>query len=129
MLLEAEMGTGGGELEQRAKASGGRTIHLAPGERREWPFKIDGRGGPYLLSVIYSNDNIGETETISAFIDGALVGFFEARDTGDDGEGWEIFVTDTAGTSMIGTGRHILTLESSGGDGCVEIDFVTLAPT
>jgi hypothetical protein len=37
-------------------------------------------------------------------------------------------VTDLAGTATLGTGIHTLVLEVSGGDGCVEIDTMTLSP-
>jgi hypothetical protein len=75
-----------------------------------------------------SNDNIGGTETVYVFLDGARIGAFDARDTGDDGEGWNAFVTDLAGTTAISRGTHTLVVFSSGGDGCVEIDKVTLTP-
>ena len=48
------------------------------------------------------------------------------RDSGDSVYGWNLFVTDSAGTSTVAAGRHTLTLEVTGGDGCVEIDVVTL---
>jgi hypothetical protein len=50
------------------------------------------------------------------------------RDSGDAIEGWNLFVTDSAGASTLGFGMHALVLESTGGDGCVEIDRVTLNP-
>ena len=49
-------------------------------------------------------------------------------DSGDSVEGWNLFVTDPAGTSTLGPGNHTLTLDVTGGDGCVEIDVVTLKP-
>ena len=48
---------------------------------------------------------------------------FQNRDSGDAVEGWDEFVTDPAGTATLDTGSHTLRIESSGGDGCVEIDL------
>src|SRR5438093_5806756 len=36
LFRSAEAGTGDGQTKQRSRASGGQTIHLAPGERRVW---------------------------------------------------------------------------------------------
>jgi hypothetical protein len=33
------------------------------------------------------------------------------------------------GTTMLAPGTHTLTVDVSGGDGCVEIDLATLQPT
>jgi hypothetical protein len=126
LSLEAEAGSGQGEVMQRPKASGGVTIHLAPGERRQWTFSVAASQAEYAIAVTYSNDNIGETETIRVSLDDVAVGAFEARDTGDDGEGWSVFETDLVGTSTLARGNHTLVISSSGGDGCIEIDKVTL---
>lgn len=128
MSLEAESGTGDGSTMQRPRASGGLTIHLAPGERRQWTFFVDAVQAQYAIAVTYSNDNIGETETIHLSLDGVSLDAFDARDTGDDGEGWNVFATDLAGNSSLGRGSHALVLSVTGGDGCVEIDRVTLSP-
>ena len=128
LSLEAEAGTGDGGAMQRPRASGGVTIHLAPGERRQWTFSIDAPQAQYAVAVTYSNDNVGATETIHLSLDGTSLGAFEARDTGDDGEGWNTFVTDLAGSSALARGTHTLVITSSGGDGCVEIDKITLTP-
>ena len=126
LSLEAEAGSGQGDVMQRPRASGGVTIHLAPGQRRQWTFSVAAWQAEYAVAVTYSNDNIGNTETIHVTVDDVTVGAFEARDTGDDGEGWNVFVTDLVGTSVVSRGTHTLAISSSGGDGCVEIDKVTL---
>ena len=113
---------------QRPRASGGVTIHLAPGEYRQWTFSVGGPSSQYAVEVTYSNDNIGDTETLSLSLDGVPLGAFDARDTGDDGEGWNVFVTNVVGLSNLAAGTHTLVIRSSGGDGCVEIDKVTLRP-
>jgi len=128
MSLEAESGTGEGGPMQRPRASGGVTIHLAPGEHRQWTFSVGGPSSQYAVEVTYSNDNIGDTETLSLSLDGVPLGAFDARDTGDDGEGWDVFVTNVVGPSNLAAGTHTLVIRSSGGDGCVEIDKVTLRP-
>jgi dihydropyrimidinase len=61
-------------------------------------------------------------------VDGTPVSSFQNRDSGDSTEGWNLFVTDPAGTTTLGPGSHTLTLDVNGGDGCVEIDVVTLRP-
>jgi hypothetical protein len=122
--FEAESGSGDGDLKHRMHASGGLTIHLAPGQRRQWTFTTGAEATRYGVSVMYSNDNPGDTELLNVELDGERIGSFRAQDTGDDGEGWEIFVRDRAGTSMLRSGNHRLVVESTGGDGCIEIDLV-----
>jgi hypothetical protein len=78
--------------------------------------------------VTYSNGKEGENEIISVTVDGALVSSRQNRDSGDSIEGWNLFVTDPAGTSTLGSSSHTLMLEVHGGDGCVEIDKVTVSP-
>ncbi len=112
----------------RTSASGGLTIHLAPGQRRQWTFKVLDPGSDYSVMVRYSNDETGDSETIRTTIDGLPIGAFRAQDTGDNGAGWEAFASDRAGAAVLPGGRHLLVVESSGGDGCIEIDAVTLVP-
>lgn len=126
--LEGEAGTGDGRIVQRSRASGGQTIHLGPGERRRWTFAVNAAQAQYALSVTYSNGKEGENEVISVTVDGTPVSSFHNRDSGDSTEGWNTFVTDPAGTSALRSGSHTIVLEVSGGDGCVEIDLVTLSP-
>jgi hypothetical protein len=112
----------------RTSASGGFTIHLAPGQRREWTVTLPATPADYAIVVRYGNDETGDGETITAAVDGTTIGSFHARDTGDDGAGWETFAIDQAGVVRGLSGRHAVTLESAGGDGCIEIDLVTLQP-
>jgi hypothetical protein len=128
MAFEAESGSGDGDLKQRSRASGGLTIHLAPGQRRQWTFATGAQQAQYVVSVAYSNDNPGDTEVLRVELDGEPIGTIRAQDTGDDGAGWEIFVADRAGASTLHPGTHRLVVESSGGDGCIEIDRVLLKP-
>jgi hypothetical protein len=109
------------------RASGGVTSTSRP-EHRQWTFSVGGPSSQYAVEVTYSNDNIGDTETLSLSLDGVPLGAFDARDTGDDGEGWNVFVTNSVGSSNLAAGTHTLVIRSSGGDGCVEIDKVTLRP-
>lgn len=80
------------------------------------------------LSVSCSNGKEGANEVIRVIFDETLISVFQNRDSGDSVEGWNEFVTDPAGTTTLGRGRHTLRLEVSGGDGCVEIDVATLSP-
>ena len=126
--LEGEAGSGDGQVIQRSRASGGQTVHLGPGEHRLWTFALSTAPVQYALSVTYANGKEGENEVISVTVDGAPVSSFQDRDSGDSAEGWNLFVTDPAGVSTLGAGSHTLVLEVNGGDGCVEIDIVTLRP-
>lgn len=103
-------------------------MHLAPGERRSWTFRIDATQTQYALAITYSNGQEGPNEIMHVAVDGSTVASFQNRDSGDAVEGWNLFVTDPAGTSILGAGTHTVTLETTGGDGCVEIDFVTVSP-
>ena len=127
MSLEAEAGQGEGQVRSRSHASGGLTVHLAPGEYRVWTFDVRAEV-QFALAVDYSNGKEGENEMLSVAVDGRTVVSFQNRDSGDAVDGWNEFVTDPAGTVTLGPGRHTLRLESSGGDGCVEIDLATLSP-
>ena len=126
--LEGEEGAGDGVVRARSRASGGQTVHLGPGERRSWTFKIPAAPASYAVTVTYSNGQEGENEELDFRLDGALVGSFRNRDSGDAIEGWNQFVTDPAGRSTLGLGAHTLTIDVRGGDGCVEIDKVTITP-
>jgi hypothetical protein len=128
LSLEGEPGSGDGRIVQRSRASGGQTIHLGPGERRRWTFAMTAAEVQYALSVTYANGKEGDNEVISVTVDEVPVSSFKNRDSGDSIEGWNLFVTDPAGNSTLRPGTHTLVLEVSGGDGCVEIDLVTISP-
>ena len=128
VFLEGEAGSGDGEVRQRSRASGGRIVHLGPGDHRHWRFAVIGAQLQYALSMTYSNGKGGENEVISISLDGIPVHTFRDRDIDDGPEPWEVFETDPAGVATLDSGDHTLTISVSGGDGCVEIDRVTLAP-
>ena len=106
----------------RSRASGGLTVHLAPGEHVAWTFSLSAAQA-LAFSIAYSNGKEGENEVLSVTVDGKLVSSFQNRDSGDAVAGWDEFVTDPAGTATLDAGSHTLRIESSGGDGCVEIDL------
>jgi hypothetical protein len=127
--FEGETGTGDGEVRQRSQASGGRTVHLGPGERRSWTFTSDSSPAEYVIAVRYSNGRYGPNEVITLIVDGVQTASFKDRDTGEDTpEGWNTFLTDDGGSSMIRSGTHSVTVQVAGGDGCVEIDVLTFSP-
>ena len=129
VFLEGEAGNGDGEVRQRSRASGGRIVHLGPGEQRHWLFVVaSSQPLRYELSLTYSNGKGGENEVISVSLDGTAIYAFRNRDIDDGPEPWEVFATDPAGISELGSGSHTLTISVSGGDGCVEVDRVTLTP-
>ena len=124
--IEAEWGSGEGHVRQRSRASGGLTLHLAPGERHQWMFGGNLEPGRYAVAVTYANGQEGPNELMTLSIDGVAVRSWMNRDSGDAIEGWNLFITDSGGVATLGFGTHVLALESSGGDGCVEIDRLTL---
>jgi hypothetical protein len=128
VVLEAEAGSGDGQVRERSRASGGQTVHLGPGENRRWTFKNSAPTTPFAVAVTYANGQEGENEEIDVTLDGRLLRSFRNRDSGDAVEGWNLFVTDPVGASTVATGAHTLVLGVRGGDGCVEIDLIALSP-
>ena len=127
MTLEAEAASGTGILLNRSKASGGRTVHLAPGERREWSLPNAVLTGVYAMSITYSNGGFANRETLTVLVDHTTASVLDTRDTGEDDEGgWNHFVTDAIGTASFDRMRRVLSVASDGGDGCIEIDKITL---
>ena len=127
--LEAEAGRGTRDIRKRLRASGGMTVHLAPGESLSWVFDVRGSRIPYDLAVTYANGQEGANETLHVSVDGVRIRTFVDRDSGDAVEGWETFVTDRAGSASLEPGSHTVAIESEGGDGCVEIDFMRVVPS
>ena len=129
IFLEGESGTGDGDVISRSAASGDQTVWLQAGESRTLSFRLD-TGARYKLNVRYSNDNFGPLETIAVSVDGTSLGQFVTQDTGDDGEGWNVFFwSDIVGSRDLAPGDHEVVLFVSGGDGFgVEIDLVGLVP-
>ena len=123
--LEGEAGAGDGHLLERSRASGGKTVHLGPGQERRWTLKVTG-AMDYRVSVTYSNSRWGENEMITVSVDGVALRPFKSIDTGEDTEGWNTFVTEPLGASSVAPGPRVITVAVAGGDGCVEIDRVNL---
>lgn len=128
VAFEGESGGGDGQIRERSRASAGRTLHLGPGESRRWTFTMPAAPAAFSVSLIYANGQEGENEMLTVMLDGVRISRFRNRDSGDAIEGWNTFITDPAGRSMITTGAHVLTLDVEGGDGCVEIDRIEISP-
>ncbi len=126
-VFEGEGGEGGRSIMTRSNASLGETKLLMSGDSLTFKFKTLGEK-QYSIKIRYSNDNYGPLEVVSIFSDNVKVGEFNPQDTGDYGNGWDIFITSEAiGPVLVGPGDHTLTLKVEGGDGYgVEIDSVTL---
>ena len=128
VFLQAEPGSGEGRVLARSHAIGGQTLHLAPGERRTWTFSTRSVEARHRVAVSYSNSRWGDREILDVEIDGVSVATFEAVETGEDEEGWNEFAVHPAGAVTLRAGTHTLVVQSSGGDGCVEVDFVEVNP-
>ena len=128
--VEAEAATGDGFIQSRGNASGQQSVLLHDGGTRQFDFEV-ARPGPYDLVVRYSNDNLpGESEVITALLDGEHLVQFEAADTGSGGAGWDNFVDFRAAfPAWYDSGSHVLQLDVQGGDGWgVEIDRIRVEP-
>ena len=127
--LEAEDGTGDGTIKDRGAASNQKTVLLKAGKSRTMSFDLEGTA-LYQVDVRYSNDNSGPLEDVEVSIDETSVGQFEAQDTGDYGQGWNVFEwSGPIGSHIVAPGSHEALVSVTGGDGYgVEIDLVSLAP-
>ena len=127
IVLQGEDGTGQGIIMPRSNAWGDETVWLHSGESRTMTFSSPS-GDAAVLSVRYSNDNSGASETVTLLYDGIEVDSFVAEDTGDGGNGWNAFVwSKEMSTSALTSGDHSVTVAVAGGDGFgIEIDAVTL---
>jgi hypothetical protein len=126
-MLEAETGSGDGQVMPRSAASNLATVWLLTGETRTVTFTstiIE----TYTLQVRYSNDNFGPLEVVEVAVDGTPLGSFTAQDTGDSDLGWNVFLfSGPVGSLRPLPGGHQVTLTVTGGDGFgVEIDAVQL---
>ena len=126
--LEGELGSGQGDIRERSRASGGRTVHLAPGEERIWVIPVASQPASYSVSVIYANGQEGPNEILTLGADGVIVASKLNRDSGDAIEGWNTFISDPFGVATLGGGIHTVFIQSRDGDGCVEIDRIVLTP-
>jgi len=123
ILMQAEDGTGQGTIKSRSNAWGDETVWLHSGESRTMSFSSL-KGDDFVFSVRYSNDNYGTTETVTILIDGTEVDSFVAQDTGDGGNGWNIFVlSNRIPAGALTPGDHTLTVSVTEGDGYgIEVD-------
>jgi hypothetical protein len=130
ILLEAEDGSDAGQVMMRSNANPPlrRTVWLRAGQTRRFTFTSAPAIGKYAVRVRYSNDNFGPTELLMGTLDGDRIGSFAAADTGDNGNGWNVFVwSPNIGPVDLQPGTHQLAISVSGGDGFgVEIDLVAL---
>jgi hypothetical protein len=127
LLLQASEAASDGSLKGRSGASDETTLLLEDGGTATWAVDVP-ESGEYEFVVRYSNDNHGELETVAVSVDGDIVGEFEALDTGDDGEGWNVFYeSPSLGPYRIEAGEREFSLSVAGGDGYgVEIDNILL---
>ena len=131
-MLEGERASGDGQVMFRSEASGGSTRWLHAGEQAFIGFELVTTVAlPYEFRIRYSNDNSGPLETVTLGIDDNSIGAFEPEDTGDSGDGWNVFLeTGPIATVTLDPGAHQLSISVSGGDGFgVEIDRIELETT
>ncbi len=124
--LEGEDGQPVYQVMDRGNASQQQTMWLHRGESLRFGFTLQA-AARYQLVVRYSNDNNGALEQVTLRIDG-LQRTFSAQDTGNFGEGWNVFREESVGTPVnLRRGDHSLVISVSGGDGYgIEIDRVRL---
>jgi hypothetical protein len=127
VLLQAEGGTGNGQVMLRSAALNQRTVALQASESLTFSFQFSGEAR-YRVDVRYSNDNFGPMEVVGIAIDGIQIGNFVALDTGDFGNGWNNFLwSGPTGSVNLSPGLHNIAITVSGGDGFgVEIDAIKL---
>lgn len=90
LKLEGENGTGDGQYMPRSNASGKRTRLLHRRDELEFRFKLSSRVNT--IQVCYSNDDSSlRRDTIKLWIDNRYIGKFVTEDTGNFGQGWNIF--------------------------------------
>ena len=127
--LQAEAGTGNGSSMPRGNAQGLQTVWLHAGESRSMRFPLP-TSAHATVAVRYSNDNFGDTEQVDVVVDAVTIGSFSAQDSGDYGQGWNVFVQSSVlGPVPLGPGEHTVsvTVRSGTGDGYgIEIDAVTV---
>lgn len=112
--VELESAVGAGQLKTRSEASNETTLKVINGESVSIPFAVSSPGA-YSLFIQYSNDNFGPLDNVTVSVDGAEVTVFQAQDTGDYGDGWNVFVESAAiALPEFGVGTHELTLAVAG---------------
>jgi hypothetical protein len=130
VLLEAEEGTGDGEIKPHAEASGLQTIWLHPGEARLLPFSLPGTGS-YTVTVRYRND--GRSDTVSVGLDGLPLGGFWTVDMRPPAgtataAGSHFAMSRSFGPHVLSPGAHEVAIASAADADGVEIDVITLEP-
>jgi hypothetical protein len=125
--IEAEDGSGDGEVQSRTEASQDETVLLQANESQWFSGVVS--PGRYEVRARYSNDNFGPTETIQLFLNGISVGGFAALDTGNYGHGWNSFEPSPVIAVVDIGGSALFEIRISGGDGWgVEMDYLQLDP-
>jgi hypothetical protein len=123
LVLEAETGTGAGQIMPRSAASGERAVWLHTGETRAFTLTVP-TAASYSMAFRYANDSFAGLETVVVSVDGSSVGQFLAQDTGDFGYGWNAPIwSGTVGPVELTPGEHTVTATVHDGDGYgVELD-------
>lgn len=126
--LEGESAEGDGVNMMRGTASKSRTRLLKAGQSLWWDVQLAvGEPVSYELTLAYSNDNYGPTETVTVRRGDTVLGTFSAADTGGWGNGWSVVVTEPVGTVQLDGAKHTLSVTISGGDGRgLEVDHCDL---
>lgn len=94
--LQAENATTktGGHAISRSNAEGQAVWHLENGDEISYSF-IDLSPKTYTVVTKYSNDDTGGGDRLSILVNGVESGFFRTADTGDDGAGWNVFISSS----------------------------------
>lgn len=129
IMIQAETAkqTTGCKLIPRSKAVGKKVLHMDTSASAVLILQVE-HDGEYEAIVRYSNDDSGDLDTLALYLDGQKADSWQTEDTGDGGEGWNIFVeSEPVPLGQVSKGRHELRLELENSDGWgVDVDCLTV---
>lgn len=129
MVVQAEAAKQitGCNLIGRSNAVGRKVLHMDTSASAVLILQLE-QDGEYEAIVRYSNDDSGDLDTLALFLDGQKMVSVQTEDTGDGGEGWNVFVESApVRLGQVSRGRHELRLELENSDGWgVDVDCLTV---
>lgn len=133
IVQEAELnftytGQGTPAIKPRSSASNLNTLYVTETDgKTSWEINIP-IAGNYKLVVDYSNDNSGQLDSSSVWVNGIKVYEFECADTGNGGNGWNNFVESSEiNLGNLPEGIAIISLRLDYSNNGVEYDRLTIS--